>query len=1582
MIATGIWGTSEWTISDAGELVIGEGTAESVSADGKYPWDEYREKIRKVSFDGEVDGVVSLIGAFMNCTNLEEADLHGLNTSNTVDLSWLFCSCSNLESIDLSMLDTGKVVDMSCMFLSCRNLKKVELGGIDTSAVMDMSRMFMYCSSLKTLDVSGIDNSALQMADDMFFGCTGLRSLVPGKKFSLGGGGHIVIGMPEGEAAEDEDQEMVSDWRTSRDGVLYIAGTEYDVCYEGNGGMPVQSEEASEVEEETGAVVGELVRCSDGTQLRALRGLFDPPAGYVFKEWNTHRDGSGRSLMPGQLFEVHADMNLYAIWAGSPAFVRVYDVPEITYGEILQLRDPEVDPRHGDSFTLQAQISDESDSGWVDFDNEEPLPVRRSGARIRYIAKNHVGETVSEERAISILPASYDMSETAWVLPENLTYDGTEKRVFLKGLPEGITAEYAGDAATEVGDYTATAILRYDEANYNAPDPIPDLAWTISKGRYEMSDISWTYLEAFTYDGEQKSIRLEGLPEGTVPYYAGADAVNAGTYVATAGLDYDIDNYDRPDPVRPCTWRILKSNPDMSDVHWEGPEVFIYDGSAKKVELAGLPEGVHAEYNGNVAVGAGSYVARAAFVLDDPVNFEIPEPVEFAWEIRKADHNVDRMAWTDSDLVYSGAEQGICLTGIPEGVEVLYEGEKGTDAGEYLVRAEFCVDDLNNYNQMDPITKVWRIRKAQIDMSGVRWNYSSPYIYNGAEKSVELKNIPKEIEEVTYTGERGVTAGKYTAHAAFTYDELNYEPPVIDDCDWTILKANLKVQDLQWDYDGPFTYDGQMHSVRIVNLPDNATVRYEPEGETNAGVHVTRALISPVDPDNFNTPQPAQFRWEIRKAVFDISGFSWAGDLARTFDGENKLIEITDLPEGVHVSYEGNRANAAGRYHAKAVFSVDDTTNYLPPQPEEIEWNVDYAPLDLSGVHWNYPGPFTYDGSEKEIRLAGLPEGVTAEYTGNIASDAGEYSAQAELIPPEDSSFRRTKILGQVWRIDKAEIDVSDARWICPDDYVYDGMLKEVHLAGLPDSVRVEYTCNEAVDAGEYRAEAVLTPYDSDNFNPPVISGCSWRIAKADIDISGCEWSGYETFAYDGTTHRVMLRDLPDTVEAIYENNAAENAGNYVAFADFRPTDEVNYNAPHRQQYEWSIAKSRIKADGIYWTPAGDDLIYDGGEHSIRLAGLPGGVIAEYRGNTAVDAGQYIASAVLQPEDYINYLPYVVEPYRWEISKAEIDITDVMWASSGELVYDGTLKVVGLTGLSDDITVEYENNVATDAGTYHASAVLSTQNMNYTAPEIEGCTWTIAKAVPDVSGIAWNYVFEYTYDGYEKTVELMNLPEGMSAEYKGNHAIEAGEYTAEATLIMADPLNYEAPKLAPFTWKIAKRDYDMSRAVWQGADEGFVYDGSVKEVTLTGLEEGLKPIYQGNSAEDAGIYTATARFLYDENNYNPPQELSCTWQIRKAPLDTSQVSWTYDGPFRANGRMHTVTLKIDGPEQGFVGKMFNRNRDVNYQGLPEGTTVRYEGNSAKAAGVYEAKAYLTIPEQPNHEVTEPICLTWEISGDR
>ena len=248
----------------------------------------------------------------------------------------------------------------------------------------------------------------------------------------------------------------------------------------------------------------------------------------------------------------------------------------------------------------------------------------------------------------------------------------------------------------------------------------------------------------------------------------------------------------------------------------------------------------------------------------------------------------------------------------------------------------------------------------------------------------------------------------------------------------------------------------------------------------------------------------------------------------------------------------------------------------------------------------------------------------------------------------------------------------------------------------------------------------------------------------------------------------------------------------------------------------------------------------------------------------------------------------------------------------------------------------------------------------------------------DISDISWNYAIDFTYDGYEKRVELMNLPEGMSATYKGNEAIEAGDYTAEATIILEDNSNYETPVIEPLQWKILKNDYDMSQVRWEGIS-GQMYDGTTKEVVLTGLPDGLVPIYEGNEATDAGTYHAAATFLYDENNFNMPEKMETDWTIDKAPFDISGVRWDYEGPLKFSRKGHTVELLTEDGDK--KGGFFGRKPQGNYLGLPEGSRVRYEGNTAKDPGRYEARAYLDIPEQPNHEVKEPILLIWEIIDD-
>jgi hypothetical protein len=74
-----------------------------------------------------------------------------------------------------------------------------------------------------------------------------------------------------------------------------------------------------------------------------------------------------------------------------------------------------------------------------------------------------------------------------------------------------------------------------------------------------MSKVRWDYGEAYVYDGNEKTVRLTGLPEGVTPVYGGEYfATVPGTYVAGVTFLYDKVNYNEP-LFYDFTWEITES---------------------------------------------------------------------------------------------------------------------------------------------------------------------------------------------------------------------------------------------------------------------------------------------------------------------------------------------------------------------------------------------------------------------------------------------------------------------------------------------------------------------------------------------------------------------------------------------------------------------------------------------------------------------------------------------------------------------------------------------------------------------------------------------------------------------------------------------------------------------------------------------------------------------------------------------------------------------------------------------------------------------------------------------------------------
>ena len=1181
----------------------------------------------------------------------------------------------------------------------------------------------------------------------------------------------------------------------------------------------------------------------------------------------------------------------------------------------------------------------------------------------------------------SIGKADADVAGAVWDYTSAFTYDGSRKSVKLSGVPEGVQVSYTNASATEAGDYTAIAKFSVsDTANFNTSIPDMTLDWSIEKAEYDLRNAKWQEERRFTYDGEEKEVVLTGLPDGLEPVYSGNRAAAAGVYMAQATFEFDEKNFERPE-FRECSWIIDKAPVDVSGVTWAYEKPFVYDGTEKVIYAQYIPEGCYAVYSNARASNAGTYVGTADIRPEDTDNYTPVRIDNITWRIEKGDYDMSHAYWDyDRPFTYDGAEHGVVLKGLPEGVTPAYRNNTATDAGTYEASVTFRAADERNYNVPEMGGCEWTISKADYDMSSVQWNYGGEFSYTGRMHEIELRGLPEGVRAV-YSGNAAAETGVYEATAdLIPFDQSNYNKPHVGSCRWQIVKADYEMSAVRWDYTDAKVYNGRVQGVMLEQLPNGVSADYRNNEAVNAGKYTARAILRVSDEANYNVPSVQDCDWEIIKADYNMSGAEWDyQEGAFTYDGDRKKVELYNLPENVSASYDGNTGVLAGDYVATAAFRTTDA-NFNAPESVTLPWSIGKADFDMSGARWDYTGEFVYDGTPKRVEITGLPEGLSVDYSGNTATDAGVYEAVARFIS-NTGNFSVPEPMSCTWTINKADPDIRRLRWDYSQPFVYDGTVKTIELAGIPETLEVSYTGNTAEVVGTYNAHAELRPVNPDNYNYPSIADCPWNIVKAEYDMSDARWTGEMRYVYDGTEKSVTLTGLPEGVEPVYSGNSAVDAGTYTASASLR-YDERNYRQPSVGTVEWTIDKAVYDMTGVAWD-YNDSFVYNGGERKVELTGLPAGVTAAYAGNTGINAGDYEASAEFSYDEK-NYFRPEFGPVRWHIGMADapVDTGNIRWNYTGPFVYDGTPKSVALAekaveqgfldklrgkkpvmeleGVPAGFDVVYEDNVKTDAGVYYAKAKLvNPEDTNYREVTVPECRWEITKAGIDMSEVHWDYSSPFIYDGEEKTVELAGLPENVTVTYTGNTAVNAGEYEAMAEIEAADPVNFETPEpVRGCWWKISKASYDMSGARWT-YDDDIIYNGEEKSVKVIGLPEGVRiDAYRGNTAIDAGTYMAEAILEYsNKDNYEEPSIANLKWRIQKKKINTSDVRWDYDES--------TLFVYDEKPKK------------VSLIGLPKDAEVVYVDNVKINAGTYTARARLTYDTR-NCEAEEIADLKWKI----
>ena len=645
-------------------------------------------------------------------------------------------------------------------------------------------------------------------------------------------------------------------------------------------------------------------------------------------------------------------------------------------------------------------------------------------------------------------------------------------------------------------------------------------------------------------------------------------------------------------------------------------------------------------------------------------------------------YNIDMsgVVFEDKTYTYDGNVHNIYISGtIPSGVIVSYTGNSKVNVGTYEVTASFKL--ANGYTKVADMKANMIIEKTAV--TGIKFE-SQTFEYDGLPHSLAIEGELPESINVDYRYNSAIDVGTYEVEAHFSSTETNSNFVVPEPMKAKMTIVRKLIDNISFE-NQTFEYDGKIHSIGITGeLPMGVNVNYVGNGKSKVGEYEVKA--------NFNDTT-GNYDISNMTAIMTIEKVNVSGIVFKNssvlFDGSEHSIEVSNLPEGVEVSYSPtNTFINAGRHVVTASFK-DKTGNYNVP--DDMTATLTIAQKSLP-VEFNSK-EVTYDGLEHSIEIEdSLPEGITVSYSKNSYMDAGVYEVTASF---EDSN--NNYIIDDITAtltINKADLTGLKLE---NKTVTYDGTPKSIEITGeLDDSISSlteytnEYKNNNKTNAGTYYVYATITP-SNNNFNRLILNAVL-TINKA--EITGISIDDL-TVDYDGTPKSIHVKgDIPAGVVVDYYYNGnildpgeegVKQAGVYTVKAVLREEITANYNSSEDLTATLTINKIKPATDIVFE----DGLfIYDNKPHSIFIDedNLPAHIrVSKYTNNAATQMGEYVVVAYLVDEsgnyDVPDHISATMRIYHLE---------DGIYYVGNEQTPTATV-----VGCKDEVTeVEIKNNIS------------------------------------------------------------------------------------------------------------------------------------------------------------------------------------------------------------------------------------------------------------------------------------------------
>jgi len=388
-----------------------------------------------------------------------------------------------------------------------------------------------------------------------------------------------------------------------------------------------------------------------------------------------------------------------------------------------------------------------------------------------------------------------------------------------------------------------------------------------------------------------------------------------------------------------------------------------------------------------------------------------------------------------------------------------------------------------------------------------------------------------------------------------------------------------------------------------------------------------------------------------------------------------------------------------------------------------------------------------------------------------------------------------------------------------------------------------------------------------------------------------------DPFLYQNLTFNFNGRSI-SSVKKSYSTWTKLNIGTTPTAVNFdiqlpmgAPSEVENKNAAVRFYVEavqsniYTVDSADEYFDAILQTAptAISNLVYNGSPINLVTPGFAIGGTIMYK----LDDGEYSTTipSATNAGNYTVYYKVVGDSHHKDLPEASLNVSigkaDCIYVAptANVLTYNGALQNLVSPGTATGGTMKYSLDGITyidsvpqgkNAGDYTVYyKVIGDQNHQDTTAQ--SIAVSIAKANYDMTPVSWNYAGPYVYDGTAKTIELSNLPTGVTATYTNNSKVDAGDYVAHADLSY-DEDNYNAPTIGDKSWSISKAN---PTCVAPTPVAGLVYSGSAQALINAGsatggtIEYSLDNVSYSTSipeATDAGNYTVYYKVTGDANH--------------------------------------------------------------------------------------------------------------------